>query len=207
MMNKINIYLFDKVDSLDGGFINKNLHRLPMLRQQQCIKYRNIINKNACIIAYLLLEKGLKEQYGIVEPIAFIYNEYGKPYLKDYPHIFFNISHCKCGVICAIADFEIGIDIQDIQPFNIDIVRRVCCENELRQLSESDNPARLFCEIWTKKESYAKAKGISVADILKHDLPDTGYFKREYKDYNISLFGNNYFKENDVNIIYCESTI
>ena len=195
-MSKAYIYLFDDIDSLSVDFVSENRNRLPVFRQQQCARYRQEFDKNACVLAYLLLDKGLREQFNIAPPFEFIYNEHGKPYLRDFPHIFFNISHCKYGVVCTLADFEVGIDIQEVRPFDVDIARRVCSENELQQLSETDNPSRLFCKMWTKKESYAKAKGISAAGVLKRDLPDKDFFIQEYENYYISLFG-----VNDVEII------
>ena len=186
-MSKVYIYLFENTDKLDDNFVVDNLYKLPAFRQEQCNRYRQEADKKACILSYLLLEKGLRKKYGIDRPVSFIYNEYGKPYLKEYPHIFFNISHCKSGVVCALADAEIGVDIQDVRPFDIDVARRVCSENELRLLSESDNPARLFCKMWTEKESHAKARGIGVAGVLKCDLAREGFKSFESDNYCITL--------------------
>lgn len=171
-MSKVHIYLFDDMRGLDTAFAENNLLRLPAFRQERCAKYRQSFDKNTCTIAYLLLAKGLREQYHITRPAEFTYNEHGKPFLRDTPHIYFNFSHCKRGVVCALADFEVGIDIQEIRLYEPDIARRVCSENELRQLLESDNPAQQFCRIWTRKEAHAKAKGIGVASVLKCDLTD-----------------------------------
>jgi len=179
------------MDSLSENFASENLHRLPAFRRKQCVKYRKENDKNACILAYLLLKKGLGEQYGLMHSPEFIYSEHGKPYLRETPHIFFSFSHCRHGVVCALADFEIGVDIQDIRPFNIDIARFVCSENELIQLNESENPSKLFCMIWAKKESYAKSNGIGVSNVLRRDFQDEGFFKFEHINYCISTFVTN----------------
>lgn len=203
-MGKIYIYLFDDLDALGDEFVANNFYRLPACRQQYCAKYQQIFDRDRCLLAYLLLEKGLKEHFAIDQPLEFTYNHYGKPYLKDIPNIYFNMSHCKCGVVCALADCEIGVDIQEVRPFEIDIARRVCSESEIQQLLDSDDPARLFCRIWTKKESFAKAKGASVADVLKLELPHNGFFVKEYTDYCVSLFRTKYQEENDIDIIGCQ---
>ena len=195
------------MDSLGDDFAADNLHRLPAFLQRQCAKYRQKSDKNACILAYLLLEKGLRERFSVVTPIEFIYNERGKPYLRDAPHVFFSLSHCKCGVACAMAEFEIGVDIQDVRPFDFDIARRVCSWNELRQLSEADDPARLLTKMWTKKESYAKARGASVADILRLDLPEDVFFVWEKSDYYLSLFAMNPSTERVVCVALCKLPI
>ena len=199
-MNKAYIYLYDDMDRLDDSFIADNLHKLPMFRQEQCNRYRYEADKKACILAYLLLEQGLREQYGITNFISFIYNEHGKPYLQEYPQVFFNISHCKCAVVCALADFKIGVDIQDIHPYNINVARRACSKIELKQLMESESPDRLFCRMWTKKESYAKAKGISVADVLKKELPERMHYYQQDKNYCIALCHLGLVNHDNINI-------
>ena len=204
---KVHVYLFDELDSLSAGFAAENIQRFPTFRREQCSKYRQVADKNTCIIAYLLLEKGLREQYGVTEPPAFTYNEYGKPYLTDTPHIFFNFSHCRRGVVCALADFEVGIDMQDIRPYDEVVARRVCNGDELRQLAQCDDPARLFCSFWVKKESYAKANGLGIAAVLKHELPDSGFVTRAGEYYLISLFHNTRLANAEVNIITCQLPI
>ena len=202
-MNEVYIYLFDDFDRLDNNFADKNIHRLPAFRREQCAKYRQDADKNACIIAYLLLEKGLREQYGVTRLPTFTYNEHNKPYLADTPHIYFNLSHCRRSVICALADFEIGADIQDVRPYDAVVARRVCSDEELRQLAQCDNPARMFCGFWVKKESYAKANGIGIASVLKRELPNSGFVTWESEDYCISLFHSTRMGEVAVNIVTC----
>ena len=171
MMNRVSVYAFNHWEALCGQFVERNVDRLPEFRKKRCQRYRRERDKQACIISYLLLRQGLFEKYRISEPVEFLYNGYGKPYLKGYPHIFFNFSHCERGIVCAIADFEIGIDMQEIHPYDPGVANLVCTADELRRLAESIDPARLFCRIWTAKESYAKARGIGLADVLKQETP------------------------------------
>ena len=199
-MSKACIYLFNDMDSLGVSFINRNLHRLPASRQERCVKYRNEADKQACVLAYLLLEKGLSEQYGVSRPPEFDFNNHGKPFLRDSPHIFFNFSHCRFGVACALSDIEIGVDIQDIRPFDMDLARRVCGSEELMQLSDAGDPALLFCKIWARKEAYIKAQGISVAHILKRDLSSSEFVEWENKDYCVALSAKGESRINDVEI-------
>jgi len=203
-MNRTYVYLFEDMDSLPTNFADSYLPRLPLFRRKQCESLQNESAKNACVLAWLLLERGLREQYGVVRPSAFTYNKYGKPYLTDMPHIFFSLSHCAHGVVCALSNFETGIDIQDIQPFTIAVAQRVCTDKELRVLSECEDSARMFCRFWVKKESYAKAHGISVADVFKRELPDMGFILRESPCYCISLFQQPLLAEAEVNMIVCQ---
>jgi len=186
-MNEVYIYLLDDFAEFPTDFVSKNLEKLPTFRQEQCAHYRQELDKRNCVAAYLLLVNGLREQYGIAASVDFVYNEHGKPYLKDCPQIFFNISHCQFGVICAIADFEIGVDIQEVRPFDEAVAQRVCSESELSILKKADDPAHLLCRMWTAKESYAKAKGISVASILKSDFPEENSNQWDFGDYCLAL--------------------
>ncbi|MDR1688461.1 MAG: 4'-phosphopantetheinyl transferase superfamily protein [Clostridiales bacterium] len=182
------MYIFDNIQSLNDNFVARNVHRLPIFRQKQCLKYKQELDKQNCLISYLLLMRGLFEQYGINEHVEFIYSENGKPYLISCPHIYFNLSHCKKGVVCAVADFEIGVDIQEIRPFNINIAQRVCNKTELRLLKDADNPAELFCRLWTEKESWVKATGNALFEIAKKDLPTVNFRQLFIGEYWISLY-------------------
>lgn len=57
-----------------------------------------------------LLKYALKD-YANIDKYEIVYNEYGKPYLKDID-IYFNISNSKNVSVCVISNREIGIDIQ-----------------------------------------------------------------------------------------------
>ncbi len=113
----------------------------------------------------LLLRKGLKKDYGIdygeSDSVPVIKGEHGKPQLKEYPHIFHNISHTAGLAACAIGDVPMGIDVEEIRPFSEKIIRKVMSEQEKEQfykLKEEERTA-FFFKIWTLKESYVKAGG------------------------------------------------
>lgn len=112
--------------------------------------------------AHSLLLRGLREEYGITAPLSFTYGPNGKPYLAEYPHIFFNISHCRTGAACVLSDREVGIDIQDTRSFTHRAAKRVCTEDELARLEASDKPEKLFCRLWAVKEAYVKLHGGSI---------------------------------------------
>ena len=160
------IYLCDDMKNIPADIIRETHQIMPSERRQRALRYRSDIDKNSCVLAYWLLMFGLKQEHGIAEPPIFTYGENGKPYLADYDNIFFNISHCKVGVICAISDVEVGVDIQDVRPFDIAIAKRVCTEYELEQLALCHKPERPFCKLWTIKESFVKMYGGIIADSL-----------------------------------------
>lgn len=119
-----------------------------------------------------LLAMGLRELYGISIPSSQIdsylsANEYEKPYLGQYPHIHFNISHCEQLVACGFFDHELGIDVEDIAPFRETIFRRVLTPSEqeflLRFQADESLYREYFCRFWTLKESRIKEAGLGLA--------------------------------------------
>lgn len=162
------LYLFEDFDSITESFLKRCIDVLPPERRQKALRYRFDIDRKMSVISYLMLLYALRENYNIINP-QIAYSVYGKPYLTEYPDIYFNISHCQKGCICAVSDRTIGVDIQDIRPFSWDIAKRVCCDNELKMLECADDKARLFTKIWTMKESYGKMTGEGTMNINSID--------------------------------------
>jgi len=190
-MNDVYVYLLDNSYELPVDFVINNLHKMPLSRQERCTRYRHERDKINCVASHILLLMGLKEQFNIDPPINFIYNKHGKPFLQDYPSVFFNFSHCKKGVACALSSVEIGIDIQDIRPFDKKIAMKVCSPSELYELERDSDIARLFCKIWTARESYSKAIGVNLSTFLMNDFPKNNIIQWDWNDCCISLCAKN----------------
>lgn len=152
------LYLFDQYEQIPEELIFRALPLLPEERRIRAARYRRKIDRNNCVITYLMLLYGLRECFGIASA-GIAYGEYGKPYFPDYPNIHFNISHCDKGCAVVIANRPVGVDIQDVRPFSWDIARRVCCEQELEELEQSQDWDRLFTWMWAVKESVGKMWG------------------------------------------------
>ena len=108
-----------------------------------------------------LLIRALAAEYPqIREHPVIVENEYGKPYLKDFPDIFFNISHSADAVACAVADCDVGVDVQAHRKLSKHIERKFHSE-ERRFLERLPYECRekAFFDIWTRKESFMKADG------------------------------------------------
>jgi len=87
-------------------------------------------------------------------------SEFGKPYLRDYPNVYYNISHTKGVIVCAVSNKPVGVDIERIKKFNHRIVERFFTQNEQNYiLSMKENQNERFTEIWTMKEAYVKWLG------------------------------------------------
>ena len=115
-----------------------------------------------------LLRRALRERYGIGcgegRMPELVEGAHGKPYLKEYPLIHFNISHCMGLAVLAIGDCVVGIDAECVRPYREPLLKRVLSDAELRQMKEAGESEReeLFFRFWTLKESYVKAVGCGI---------------------------------------------
>lgn len=164
------IYLFDTIDLFTDELFWRSLQVIPPDRVAKATQFRNMTDKKLSVIAYLLLAYGLKKEYGITEKVVFGFSKSGKPYLKDYSDIFFNLSHCKCGVVCAISNKEVGIDIEAVANYEEEVAKYICNESEYNSLANSANQAFDFYKLWTVKESVLKFTGEGICTDLKNVL-------------------------------------
>lgn len=81
----------------------------------------------------------------------------GKPYLKDYPNVQFNLSHSGCWGACALSETPVGVDIELVRPLRQQVARRFFTLSEQNWLAK--RPSDEFFRLWTRKESFTKALG------------------------------------------------
>ena len=138
--------------------LSEALSGLPEWRLRKALSYRFDIDRYTCAQAYKLLRELLSENYCITGDVEFDYHTDGKPFLKDYPEIHFNFSHCRRAVLCAVGDSPLGVDVEQIQ-YDPDLARIVLSPRELAATESSQDPALAFTELWTRKESLLKLLG------------------------------------------------
>ena len=90
-------------------------------------------------------------------------NSHGKPALPDPFGVYFNISHSKGMAVCAVADEEIGVDIEVPVWAGSRLIRKVFTKREQEFLEgfrgEPELYKEYFSRLWTLKESYLKWRG------------------------------------------------
>lgn len=71
------------------------------------------------------------------QPLAlhYRYGAHGKPYLTDYPQLYFSLSHSGEYAALAIAACEVGLDIQQKRPISVSMAKRILSEQEYRRYS------------------------------------------------------------------------
>lgn len=121
-------------------------------------------------IRQAFLNFAFNEVFGVsTESLKLSVNDYGKPQVENRDDINFNISHCDGVIICAMSDKEIGVDVEKIRDFDRYAAKRVCNENELAIINNSNNPNKTFFSYWTLKESLGKALGVGLHYPLKEN--------------------------------------
>jgi 4'-phosphopantetheinyl transferase len=133
--------------------------------KQRAERFHFLKDKNHFIIARGLLRKILS-QYLAISPqdLQFQYTSYGKPTLKDYPDLQFNVSHSHGVALYAITrEQAVGVDIEFTQR-NCDIdaiAERYFSAEECRVIKNltGSEKNQAFFNGWARKEAFLKALG------------------------------------------------
>jgi len=191
-MSDVYIYLFEGSEDLHEDYINFYIKLLPEKRYKKCLRYKNPNDRANCILSYFILRDALKERYSYINYRDFRYNKQGKPYLADNNDIFFSISHTKNVVAVAVSNYEVGIDVERLRDVGDDLINMIASPLEKERVLASDDSQREFFRLWTMKESYAKAYGMSVTELLKKDVETSGYVHLDGIDFAVTSYLGRY---------------
>jgi len=163
-----------KIADVEGlgapGALDDALCQLSHHRRDKIVRYRFERGKwlsagAGLLLNNMLMERGLRER-----DMEYSYGEHGKPLFGNHPNLHFNLSHSGTLVACALGDAPVGVDVQQIVKLRRSLVNYTMSEAEISRLDamESVKDQELFfTQLWTLKESYAKATGRG----LTHDFP------------------------------------
>lgn len=133
------------------------IENFPADRKQKIEKCLQAKGRKQSMGAGLLLEQVLKQYGRNISEI--VYGENGKPEIDGF---YFNLSHAKDYVICAVSDSPVGCDIETIKEAPLRIAERYFSEREKEQINRMhtmEEKSDLFYRMWTVKESYLKMTG------------------------------------------------
>lgn len=164
------LYINDELDKISDDEVKEIIDTFPTQRREQALKFKFALGRKECAVAYMLLCKGLREEYGIVEMPVFEFGKHGKPSIVGHEGIHFNISHCKKAVLCVLSDEPVGVDVECIGRGNDDLIRYTMNEDEIRIIKNADNPKIEFIRLWTQKEALLKLTGEGINDDIKSVL-------------------------------------
>ena len=117
--------------------------------------------KNQHSHAHKLLGECLRPYNIAYREDMLVRGEHGKPALREYPDIRFNLSHADGIAACIVSEHECGIDCERVREYRPNVARRVFTPEELAVFESAPESERdlLFFRLWTLKEAFVKAVG------------------------------------------------
>jgi 4'-phosphopantetheinyl transferase len=137
---------------------NKIRSSVSKERIKKSSKYFYKKDRNLSIGVEILLNHALSK-IDIFDPI-FDTDKYGKPFLKNYPDIYFNLSHSEKYVACAVSDSPVGVDIEYINDIDLNVAENYFFKSEYEYILNSTDQKKAFFQLWVLKESYMKMTGL-----------------------------------------------
>lgn len=177
-------FIHDNLSLYPASDLERDLLALPSWRRGQALRHQTPEGRRNCIMAYRLLCRALHECYGITDCPSFSIGPHGKPALTEYPHIHFNLSHCRTAVICAVSDHPVGVDIEALgRRISPSLVRYTMNPEEQQLIASSPDTA--FLRLWTRKEALVKLRGTGLQDgipalLLPHNTADITFTTEEH---------------------------
>ena len=163
------VYIDEHIDDFD---LPTALADISEQRRQQALRFRHERGQRTCVLAYLLLKKALREEYGIGGNPTFEYGEHGKPRLAEHPDIHFSLSHCREAVVCAVSQRPVGIDVESVSRYKEPLAVYAMNDGERAEIMAAERPDVAFARLWTMKEARLKLTGEGIAGNLKTALDD-----------------------------------
>ncbi len=168
------------------GFQDTLLQYLPEAGKLRVRDRQNLTSKLQTVSGELLARYAVGQFLNKPDQqIELIFGAKGKPHIGNLPDVHFNISHSGHYVVCAVAQNEIGIDVERIREVNLRIAERFFSPSEIDDLMTCEEETRMqyFITLWTIKESYLKAIGRGLTQHLNS-------FTIVKNDYSYLLTGN-----------------
>ena len=147
--------------------LGQALQLISAERREQALRFKHELGQRQCVLSYLLLKRLLGEVFDYHENPVFEYGEHGKPAVVGHPEFFFNISHCREAVGCAVSDRPVGFDVEAPREYSPSLLSYVMSEKEQAQITAAERPDIAFVRLWTQKEALLKLTGEGLSNDLK----------------------------------------
>ncbi|MGG2016779.1 4'-phosphopantetheinyl transferase family protein [Bacillus sp. S10(2024)] len=143
------------------------LQLFPKYQQSKIARYVSKEDRDRALIGALLVRTIARDECNVsFHEIDIAETSLGKPYFLVPKGFYFNISHAGKFVVCVFDTEKVGIDVEQIQPIDIEHVCRFFAlpERQLLSMLQGNEKLERFYDLWTLKESYIKAlgKGLSI---------------------------------------------
>ena len=168
----LKLYCFDISVMSDEEFL-RMYQSLDKARKQKIDRLKQEPDRRLSAAAGMLARRAISHHFGIdPKEISFRLGKNKQPY-ADGLDIHFSLSHSGELAVCAISDKPVGIDVEKIRDVNFGVAKKCFTKKEKDYVfSDKRKRQRRFFEVWTKKEAYAKRRGMGVAQFLSFDVTD-----------------------------------
>ncbi|WP_410985596.1 4'-phosphopantetheinyl transferase family protein [Bacillus cereus] len=193
----MNIYAIKKPNFIEGDIYNLLLSFISEEKKRRLKRYIKKEDAYRTLLGDVLIRSVICDKYGLSNTnIEFENNEYGKPGLKGFNNLFFNISHSADWIVCVVDGNSVGIDIEKVGSIEYENIIQFFSDEEKKvlNLKESTEKEEYFYDLWTLKESYVKAigKGLSIPLNSFGIIKTGGNIKVETNDMNFECFFRQY---------------
>lgn len=193
-MNKVNVIIADA-----GQIAASHVEIINCIPQYYAARYHRIKRRQEAdqelAAGYLL-----RQYLGVGSDDQLIRGEHGKPELRA-GDVYFNLSHSGAYVVLAIADMDIGVDIEKVMAVHWPTVRKVFSRRQQELLEGTPEPEQplQFTRLWTEREAELKLLGTGFA--VDHE-PGDGRTVRSirYKEYMITCAA---YEQFEITFIQC----
>ena len=167
------VSVFDDMTQVTATIVQCMFPLVNEQRRNEALRYKHVFGQYACLKSWLMLADMLRP-LGVTD-LEMDFNEHGKPFLKNHPNIYFNLSHCKNGIAVAVDFAPIGIDIESFRKDSVALVRRTMNAAETEWILSTSASIEMFARFWTQKEAVLKLRGTGIIDDLHYVLNGEGY--------------------------------
>ena len=153
----MNIWIINAKGLNIERWLGKLLAVLPADDCRKALSYRQAADSFRCAVGRALIRTLAAIELGKPdEPL--IYSEYGKPSFRapDAPR--FNLSHSGKLIVLAWAYDDIGVDVEEICPLNLNDFDWLTTDERFK-IDTAAEPLKEFYRLWTVREAFSKFDG------------------------------------------------
>ncbi len=165
----IYLSLFDDMLQCSEEEVQRLMPLVSSQRRQEALRFKHLFGRYTCLKSYVMLQTLLVEQALIPAGCLpeFERNSHGKPELKDFPGVYFNLSHTRQAIAVAVSDHPVGVDVEGFKEPKSSLLEYTMNDEEIRQVLHSPHPDQEFARYWTLKEALFKYTGTGITSSIK----------------------------------------
>jgi len=164
--------IFNAMEQCSEQEVQRLLPLVSQQRRQEALRFKHLFGQYTCLKSYVMLHELLVEQHLIPNDCLpeFERNVHGKPELKDFHNVHFNLSHTKLAIAVAVGDRPVGVDVEGFKQPTQRLLEYTMNPEEILRVQQADHPDQAFSTLWTQKEALFKYTGTGINSSIKELL-------------------------------------